>query len=254
MPHLKRFYAPLFLGKNGVGDKIILDIAQSNHLKNTLRLKPHSTVEIFNNHNESYLAEVSLIPPKGGVELEIISKATPNTSITVPDITLACAIAKGNRMDWLIEKTAEMGLTELLPIITQRTVVKPDGQSKKIERWHKLAISAAKQTGQNSILKINPLVEFKSLNNLINDFSLSLIAIPDADKYLPEVLEKSNLSGRILYLIGPEGDFTPDEINMAIKWGVQPVRLPINAILRVETAAITMLAMLLYHFGKMISK
>ncbi|MFH0889297.1 MAG: RsmE family RNA methyltransferase [Planctomycetota bacterium] len=287
MSHLKRFYVDaLSPNKSFVtGDKVILDAAQSNHLKNTLRLKLHSTIEIFNNHNESYMARVSLIPQKGGVEVEILSEVTPKT-IYVPDITLACAIAKGNRMDWLIEKTAEMGLTKLIPVITKRTVVKIDGlaplertmirdkdkyisphavrelsnglrspenlllHNKKIERWHKLAISAAKQTGQNSILKVLPPLEFNSLGNLIKDFSLSLIAVPNADKYLPEVLEKSNLSGKILYLIGPEGDFTPDEINAAMKWGVQPVRLPINAILRVETAAVTMLAMLLYHFGK----
>jgi RsmE family RNA methyltransferase len=80
--------------------------------------------------------------------------------------------------------------------------------------------------------------------------------VPNADKYLPEVLEQDNLSekAKILYLIGPEGDFTKAEIATAIKWGIQPVRLPVNSILRVETAAITMLAMMFYHFGKVISK
>lgn len=245
MPHLKRFYYESI----PVNNKIILDTIQSNHLKNTLRLKPRSLVEVFNNHNESFLAEVSLIPPKSGVELKVLSKISHPSSLSVPDITLGCAIAKGNRMDWLIEKTAEMGLTRLIPIITERTVIKTTGLN-KIARWHKLSIAAAKQSNQNSIPDITPPTSFNSLGNLIKDFSLSLIAVPDADKYLPEVLEQGNLEGKILYLIGPEGDFTPDEVATAIKWGAQAVRLPVNSILRVETAAITMLAMLLYQSGK----
>lgn len=246
MPHLKRFYCT----DSAIDGKIILDHTQSNHLKNALRLKVHSIVKVFNNHNE-LLAEVSAIPSKGGVELKILSEITPSSKFPGIDITLACAIAKGNRMDWLVEKTAEIGLTRLIPIITERTVVKPDAFSKnKIIRWHKLAVSAAKQTGQNSVLTIDNPIPFRQLEDIIKDFSLSLMAVPNADKYLPEVLEKGNLSGntKILYLIGPEGDFTKEEVTTAIKWGVRPVQLPVNSILRVETAAITMLGMLLYHF------
>ena len=280
MPHLKRFYCADAV----IGGKIILDQSQANHLKNVLRLKAHSfrtprcgiahglaaassTVEVFNNRNESFLAEVLSISPKGGVdpalarkgwvELKILSEITPSSKLPPIDITLACAIAKGSRMDWLVEKSAEIGLARLIPIITEHTVVKPDAASKnKIARWHKLAVAAAKQTGQNAVLAIDNPVPFSQLANIITDFSLSLIAVPNADKYLPEVLEKANLTGgnKILYLIGPEGDFTKEEVATAIKWGIQPVRLPVNSILRVETAAVTMLVMLLYHFGKVISK
>jgi 16S rRNA (uracil1498-N3)-methyltransferase len=259
MSHLKRFYCD----SAALGGIIILDQAQSNHLKNVLRLKAGSTIEVFNNRSESFIAEISSISPKGPVELRILSLitsqhatlSTPRSQL--PNITLACAIAKSSRMDWLVEKAAEIGLTRLIPIITERTVVKPDAASKnKISRWHKLAISAAKQTGQNSVLVIDNPIPFCQLENIIRDFSLSLIAVPNADKYLPEVLEKCNLpeKTKILYLIGPEGDFTKEEINLTIKWGVQSVQLPVNSILRVETAAITMLAMMLYHFGKVISK
>src|SRR3989339_2264920 len=258
MPHLKRFYCA-----NAVmGGKIILDQPQSNHLKNVLRLKVHSMVEVFNSRNESFVAEVSAIPPKGGVELQISSPEntgysalrTPHSKLT--DISLACAIAKGSRMDWLGEKAAEIGLTRLIPIITSRTVVKPDALSKnKIARWHKLAVAAAKQTRQNSVMAIDNPIHFRQLETMVSNFSTSLIAVPNADKYLPEVLEKDNLTknSNILYLIGPEGDFTKEEVATAIKWDIQPVRLPVNSILRVETAAITMLAMILYHFTKEIS-
>ena len=226
-----------------------------------------STVEVFNNRNESFLAEVLSISPKGGVdpalarkgwvELKILSEITPSSNLPPINITLACAIAKGSRMDWLVEKAAEIGLTRLIPIITERTVVKPDACSKnKITRWHKLAVAAAKQTGQNDVLAIDNPIPFSQLEDIIRNFSLSLIAVPNADKYLPEILEKGNLPEKtnILYLIGPEGDFTKEEVATAIKWGAQPVRLPVNSILRVETAAITMLAMMLYKLSKVISK
>ncbi|MBI5780023.1 MAG: 16S rRNA (uracil(1498)-N(3))-methyltransferase [Planctomycetes bacterium] len=253
MAHLKRFYSD----SAAPGGIIILDQAQSNHLKNVLRLKLGSTVEVFNNRNESYIAEIASISPKSPVKLKILSLVVANHSVSriphpvSPNITLACAIAKGSRMDWLVEKSAEIGMARLIPIITERTVVKPDAASKnKIARWHKLAVVAAKQTGQNAVLAIDNPIPFNQLTNIITNFSLSLIAVPNADKYLPEVLKKANLTGgnKILYLVGPEGDFTREEVAAAIKWGVQPVRLPVNSILRVETAAITMLGMLLYHF------
>lgn len=251
MSHLKRFYC----ADATAGAKITLDRQESNHIKNVLRLKTGTTVEVFNSRNESFIAEVSGVSPNGNIELAVLSltmASHPASSIPTPNITLACAIAKGSRMDWLVEKAAEIGLNRLIPIITERTVVRPDSYSKsKISRWHKLALSAAKQTGQNNILAIDNPVPFSQLESIISGFSLSLIAVPNAEKYLPEALEKGNLTGKdkILYLIGPEGDFTPKEIADALKWGAQPVRIPVNSILRVETAAITMLGMLLYHFA-----
>lgn len=290
MAHLKRFYSDF----DPADSKITLDAAQSNHLKNVLRLKPGALIEVFNGQSKAFRAEILPSPTKDQclVRLKLLSEITAPAGPNRINITLACAIAKGNRMDWLVEKAAEIGLTRLIPLITERSVVhpvrdrfriwrnrsketqhtnyighqnenilpntksnisngvQPDAFSKnKTARWHKLAVAAAKQTGQNSILAIDDPLNFNSLSGLIGDFTLALIGVPNADKYLPETLEKANLTSksRILCLIGPEGDFTGKEITDAVKCGAQPVRLPVNSILRVETAAITMLAMLLYH-------
>jgi len=270
MKHLKRFFCPN-IPPTG---KIVLDAEQSNHLKNTLRLEITSEVEIFSN-NKSYLAKVASINNSGLVELTIISRQDKELPLILPEITLACAIAKGSRMDWLIEKTAELGLAKLIPLITERTIVRPEGLH-KIDRWRKLAIAAAKQCGQDSILDITSPITFNNLKDTIitnsstgtvshsdpysakaerstKNHAVSLIALPNAERYLPEVLKSQPKTGnqKILYLIGPEGDFTPAEADKAVEWGAQPVRLPLNAVLRVETAAIAMLAMIFYETGKM---
>jgi 16S rRNA (uracil1498-N3)-methyltransferase len=252
MSHPRRFYVP-DMGTSPIRKRITLDSHQTHHLKNILRLKQESLVEVFDASNQCYLAKVLFSGKKKMTELVIISRKEASCFQQRADITLACAIPKGNRMDYLIEKVAELGLSKVIPLITDRTVVKINKDSKnerhKIDRWHRLAISAARQTGQSSILQIAPAIPFASLEKVIKDFSLCLIAIPEANKYLPEVLEKSNISGKILYLIGPEGDWTSDEVATALKWNFQPVRLPVNSILRVETAAVAMLAMLIYYYG-----
>ncbi|MDI6733377.1 MAG: RsmE family RNA methyltransferase [Planctomycetota bacterium] len=256
---MRRFYCESIPVDAACGAKVILDNKQSRHLKNTLRLKERSLVELFDNRQRGYVAEVCSIPAtpkKGGVELIIISqKKESQATLKEPDITLACAIPKGYRMDYLIEKTAEIGLKRVIPLITERTVVRTDISSRnKIERWRQIAISSAKQSCQDSILEIGLPIRFKELCAIIKDFSLSLIALPSANKYLSEVLGKDKLPPKILYIIGPEGDFTADEVSLSLKWGALPVRLPVNSVLRVETAAITMLAMMLYHFSKVISR
>jgi 16S rRNA (uracil1498-N3)-methyltransferase len=161
MQHLKRFFCQNIPSSG----KITLDAEQSNHLKNTLRLEIDSQVEIFSN-NKAYITKVASINNSGLVELTIISRQNKKSLLILPEITLACAIAKGSRMDWLIEKTAEMGLTRLIPLITERTIVRPEGLH-KIERWRKLAITAAKQCGQNSILDIAPPISFNNLKDTI---------------------------------------------------------------------------------------
>ncbi|MFH1227480.1 MAG: RsmE family RNA methyltransferase [Planctomycetota bacterium] len=262
MSHLKRFY---FDGQPGCdptnkgqpsgdptnkgqpqADKIILDPAQSHHLKDVLRLKQGSDIEVFNSRGDLFLARVSAVG-KDRVVLDILETRlgqTPQLHITV-----ASAIPKGSRMDWLVEKAAELGASEFIPIITRRSVIRD--ADRKLHRWQNIAVAAAKQTGQNTLLHISPPVAFSRIISQASSYDLVLIAVPSAPEgSLEEMMEKSGNPRRILYLIGPEGDFTDDEVEQAVRAGFKSVRLPVASILRVETAAIALLAMIFYAVKK----
>ncbi|MFA5793914.1 MAG: RsmE family RNA methyltransferase [Candidatus Brocadiia bacterium] len=242
MNHLKRFY---FYGQPQA-DKIILDQVQSHHLKDVLRLKQGSDVEVFNSRGDSYLARVAVLE-KDRVVLDIME--TRHVQAAQLHITVASAMPKGSRMDWLVEKTAELGASELIPVITRRSIVRD--ADRKLRRWQNLAVAAAKQTGQNTLLHIHPPMDFTDVVGQIANYDLALIAVPSApDGSLEEMMQKSGNTRRILYLIGPEGDFTPEEIEQAVKAGFKEARLPVTSILRVETAAIALLAMIFYAVKK----
>ncbi|MBI4713470.1 MAG: 16S rRNA (uracil(1498)-N(3))-methyltransferase [Planctomycetes bacterium] len=242
MSGLRRF----FCSQQPLDNRLTLGKPESHHLINVLRLKPGSQIEVFNGSGNSFLSEVITLD-KDRAELMIVRPNMPDKSQL--EITLATAIPKGSRMDWLVEKAAELGLKRLIPLITKRSVVVIDNSSPKLSRWSKLAVAAAKQTGQSEVLRIMPPQTLDQLARTIKDYDLSLIAVPTAKQELNDAIEKAKTANRILYLIGPEGDFTADEIKQAAQAGLKPVRLPVKAILRVETAALAMLAMLWYHYG-----
>lgn len=245
MSGIKRFY---YEGRPQDG-RIILDAKQSHHLKNVLRLRKNSQVEIFNNKGEGFTSRVAAIKD-GVVELKVSGSSIKSASSL--EITIATAIPKGGRMDWLVEKAAELGAKELIPLVTQRSIIKD--VSGKLRRWQNLAVAAAKQTGQNNVLQVQPAVLFKNILPCASGYDLALIAVPSAAEGSLQESIGGSLSGkagnikRILYLIGPEGDFTGEEVKQAVDAGFKPVRLPVASVLRVETAAIALLAMLVYGF------
>lgn len=247
MPGIKRFY---YEGQPQDG-KIILDVDQSHHLKNVLRLKKNSQVEVFNNKGEGFTSKVATIND-GIVELKVISSNIKAASYL--EITIATAVPKGGRMDWLVEKSAELGAKELIPLITHRSIIKET--SAKLRRWQSLAVAAAKQTRQNNMLHVKQSVLFKDMLQCAGNYDLALIAVPTAPEGSLREIIGGSLSGkagnikRILYLIGPEGDFTGEEVKQAVDSGFKPVCLSVTSILRVETAAIALLAMLMYAVKK----
>ncbi|MCK5578630.1 MAG: 16S rRNA (uracil(1498)-N(3))-methyltransferase [Planctomycetes bacterium] len=240
MPRTNRFY----LATRPTANKVFLDQKQSHHLKTVLRLKKGDRIELFDQMGNSYQGIIDS-PENGRAGIKITStvKATENAV----EITLATAIPKGKRMDWLIQKAEELGLKKIIPLKTKRSAINPSAT--KIKRWQKIAVESAKQSGQNSVLEITEITQLPDLLRSAKNYNLALIAYPESKNYLPAVLAKHKQVKKILYLIGPEGDFTPEEVKQAIESGFRSVLLPVSSVLRVETAGLTMLAMLLYAYG-----
>jgi 16S rRNA (uracil1498-N3)-methyltransferase len=226
-----------------------LDAADSHHGAEVLRLGMGDQVVIFDGRGNEAPAEIVEVTRKR-IRLSLgITKPTAQPRCA---ITLAQAVPKGKNMDLVIQKGVELGVSAILPLLTERTVVRIEDAGdalRKQERWQSIAMEACKQSGQNWMPRVAPTQTLKEFLSHPPQVDLILIAsLQPAARSIKEVLaeeqvKKGGLPRSVMILIGPEGDFTPAEMTMAHAAGALPVTLgPI--ILRTETAAIYCLSVL----------
>ncbi len=186
------------------------------------------------------------------IENKVKVKANQHRTISKEnqvEIDIAFAIPKGKRSHLLTQKCTELGVHKLIPIDCERSVVKlKTDSSAKIEKWQKIAIEASKQCGRNTIPEICEIVDFKKIIKSLDSYDLPLFACnqSNANNLKNTLLDYPNVNNTIIF-IGPEGGFTPKEIEMAMKAGCKLVRLS-QRTLRVETAAIAVSAILSFHY------
>jgi 16S rRNA (uracil1498-N3)-methyltransferase len=230
-------------------DRLVLDEEESHHAASVLRLKTGDRATVFNGEGLQASVEIAAIS-KRAVELKLIEAS--QSPVPACRITLGQAIPKGKNMDLIVQKATELGAAAIAPLLTDHTVVQFDARDagKKREKWQTVAIEASKQCGQNWLPSVLMPQNLAAL--LTGGFDLVLIASlqPDA-RHPKEVLadfekEKGGKPTSVLVLIGPEGDFTPAEIDLAKAHGGRPITLgPI--VLRTETAALYCLSVLNYE-------
>jgi 16S rRNA (uracil1498-N3)-methyltransferase len=204
------------------------DPAQAHHLRSVLRLTAGEIVEAFDATGRTATAEVVTI--ELGVTLRIESITPPPAVATV---IVAAAVPKGDRADWMIEKLSEVGAARFIPLRTARSVVHPEGRS-KTERWERIAIESAKQCRRSGVLAISPLTDLRTLLPTLDPPTTIFFSTrPDATRFQapPGPARAATL------LIGPEGDWSPDEEAAFVASGLTAASLG-PTILRVETAAV----------------
>ena len=222
------------------------------HLKNVLRLKVGDSLRIFNGHDQEAEGRISSLK-KNQVEVTIgVPGIIPITKKDKPAIILACAIPKKGKFETIIEKTTELGVDEIIPVKTQRTEFKLSQErlKSKQSRFQSVAINAAKQSRRITIPQIRPVTDFFPLIKSLNSDELGLIAcLSEKIKSLFDIEFKNPSLKKIIALIGPEGDFTLEEISQAKDKGFIPISLGAN-VLKVDTAAICVVAYLNLFFSK----
>jgi 16S rRNA (uracil1498-N3)-methyltransferase len=177
--------------------------------------------------------------------------ATPAPAVS---LTLLQAIPKAGNMELIIEKAVELGSNAIVPVFTERTVVKLDAReaAKKREKWQRLALEACKQCGQNWLPHIHDPQPFETVWDRLPAHDLRLIAAIQDDArsfkgiFHSDPVASARPPAAVLMAIGPEGDFTPAEYALARKHGCEPVTLG-SIILRVETAALYCLSVLAHE-------
>lgn len=214
------------------------------HVVTVLRLQSGAPVILFNGDNHEYHGEL-VIQDKRTALVNIHQKIVANRESPL-QIHLAQGIARGEKMDWIIQKAVELGVHEMTPLFTERCNVKLDNDRliKRIAHWQQVAISAAEQCGRNQITKIHTPVElahFVETAPVGQKFILS----HRAEHSLKSILLETK---QCTLLVGPEGGFDPSELTFAQRHDFLPIVLG-PRILRTETAALVAISILQSHMG-----
>lgn len=210
---------------------ITLDKNTSNHLIRVLREKKGSVVTIFNGDGYEYLAEV-IDENSKHCQICITNKSKIENESPL-NITLLQGISRGDRMDTCIQKSTELGVHTVIPVLCQRSGgnLKGDRAEKKLNHWQQISISACEQSGRCIIPEIKPVIDFKQAIQNTNS-NHNIILAPDTENTINSIAAPIN---NISILIGPEGGFTEEEIQFATNNDFTAITLG-PRILRTETA------------------
>jgi 16S rRNA (uracil1498-N3)-methyltransferase len=243
---MARFFVPR---KNLCGDRGLIDGQELVHLSKVLRLAPGDPITIFDDSGWEHEAVIRALGAQQG-ELEILRSYQPERESPV-QITLAVALTKGEKMDFIVEKATELGVQTIIPFVSSYSIPRLDESKivKRGERWQKIALSAAKQCGRTRMPQISPVFEYRKLLDDALPQTLKLIFWEkEQQRSLYQVHERRGDVEAVLIVIGPEGGFTAEEAQMAQRQGFEPVELG-PRILRAETAAVTAIALVQFLWG-----
>jgi 16S rRNA (uracil1498-N3)-methyltransferase len=227
------------------GGRATLTGSAAGHVTRVLRLKRGEPLTVFNGSGGEFSAVIEEVGAKS-VNVRIGAARTVERESALR-LCLAQGISRGERMDLVVQKATELGVTQLLPVLTERSVVKLDAAqaARKVAHWRAIAIAACEQSGRNRPPQI---VAPMSLGQLLSDTpaeATRLVLSPSSHLRIPDVPRPAH---GVMVLIGPEGGLTTEEQERAAAAGFIGVRLG-PRILRTETAALAALTLLQHEFG-----
>lgn len=241
-----------FLEKNTIQDgKATIRGSEARHIGRVLRLGVGDTVYLLDENGWEYKANI-ISKRSNLVEVELLKKNPP---IADPSLTvvLGQALPKAKKMDFIVQKATELGVTTILPFFSERTIPSLNDEqiNKRRIRWKKIAQEATKQCGRSVVPQIGDMLSFKDMLKECDDNSLKIILWEDEkDIKLKQVLSNDEPYQKVIILIGPEGGFTIEEVDIARRAGFTSVRLG-KHILRTETVGLCLLAILQYEWGEL---
>lgn len=239
-----------FIPPKAIKGKIaVISGSEAHHILDVMRLKVDDTITAFDGSGKLYQGSIIAIDFKQ-VKLQIDNVISVKGSLKV-QLALACALPKKHKMDYIVEKATELGIDVIIPVESARTIVRLDHE-KKIKRkvrWQKIAKETAKQCARSTVPDIKPVSSFAQALRILSNFDLKLVfCLTSKTRPIKKILKTHKKPKRIAICIGPEGDFTPDEIANAHSAGCVLSSLGSN-VLKVDTAAISALAMINYELS-----
>ena len=236
---LKRFFISQ-IPSDGT-NKLVLSKSETHHLERVLRLKPDDECVVFDSAGHEWRSKIVSAGKNQPVELQLV-ESFPSSSVKASRLVVAQAIPQRAKMDTIVEKAAEIGISRLIPIVTERTIVriKRDDEAQVLNRWMSIVQETRKQSHSRVATEVLAPKPFREvLSEIETDASIYLFD-PRAEKTLPEILSNFKRSAkRSIYLfIGPEGGFSKVEYDFAVQRGAIVVKLG-DTILKTDTAFVT---------------
>lgn len=236
----RRFFVA---GEHTDGATIAITGADAHKIAHVLRLKTGDRIEVIDSRAVLFVGEVNV---DGAAVAARLSEGTRAQSAQRVRVDVAQGVPKGQKMDFVVEKLSELGVGSLLPMITERSVARDVGEA-KLERWRRLAKAAAAQSGRAELPFVEPQRSFEQIIARFAEYDVVLFAWEAVDATrlrdtLPAVVSQAT---SILVVVGPEGGFSHAEAEAAKSAGAHLISLGAR-ILRTETAALALLAILQY--------
>ncbi len=242
---MRRFYVP----PSAVHGNIIrIEGDAVHHIRDVLRLVVGDPAVVFDGSGRQYVGRIAEVARREVmITVERMELMVKRQAIAV---TLVQAIPRHGKMETIVEKATELGVDQIIPVQTARTVPvlygRPERAESRLARWERVAIEASQQSGRGTIPRIAPIACFPDALSDCRDTSLALMATVSEDTQpLWEVLSEVSDVSSVALLIGPEGDFSAEEIGLAQAAGCRVVSLG-STVLRSDTAAVAALAMINY--------
>jgi 16S rRNA (uracil1498-N3)-methyltransferase len=222
---------------------------EAEHLVRVLRLGPGAQVHVFDGRGHEYRVRVERLE-SDGVVCQILHHTAAQPAHRL-SITLGQGLPKAQKFEWVVQKATELGVSEIVPVITDRVVphISPHQLPAKVGRWEKLAREACKQSGRATMPHLRPPTPLDAFFAASQSTELKLMLWEGEDRHLlRSVLTAAERVASVAVLVGPEGGLTAQEVARGEGYGFRAVGLG-KRLLRTETAAVVAVALLQYQFG-----
>ena len=225
-------------------ERAILTGPDAHHIAKSLRMRPGEPLILCDSIGTDYNCEIEQIDGET-VTVKVLNFCR---SVSEPSVfvTLYQAFPKADKMDAVVQKSVELGVSRIVPMLSERCVSRPDEKAvkKKADRWQKIAEEAAKQSGRGVIPQVAPSLPFRAAIQEAEKAGEILFFYEGGGEHISALVGPK--TQKLSLFIGPEGGFDPEEIRLATEAGIQPITLG-KRILRTETAGFTTIAWLMYQ-------
>lgn len=231
-----------YFAKDKKDNMFLLDKNDLHHIKNVMRMKDNEEIEVVYDE-KLYRCRVNI---NEDVVIYMIEEIDVKASSNAPKISIIVPVLKENKMDYILQKSTELGVSEIIPIITERTLVKVnEKEDKKLDRWRRICKEASEQSMRVTIPNITNVKRIKDLNNL--DGAKIVCSTYGNVISLKKFLQTSTKYDKIYIVVGPEGGLSKNEEEILNKMGFISISLGSN-ILRVETVPLSITSMINYEY------
>jgi 16S rRNA (uracil1498-N3)-methyltransferase len=243
---MSRFFAP---SVSVQGDEIVITGKEAHHIADVMRLAVSDDVVVFDGTGTEYAGVIRQITSRSVIVTITGRRRLPAEGQVA--VTLIQAVTKKDKMDYIVEKGTELGIDTIVPVMAERTI--PQWTGKKadahLERWRAIAKEASKQCGRHTIPAIEGVTDLSGALRFTTGCRIKILAalVPDA-RPLKDVLREAG-KGDIALAIGPEGDFTKEEVALAAQANFSVISLG-QRVLKSDTAGLALLAMINYAFSR----